>query len=128
MPTVYIIDDDESVRRALSRLLRSAGLDSLGFGSVAEFGEADVAQRDGCIIADVRMPGGSGLDLPDLLRRIGRELPVIILTAQDTEPTRAAAKRAGAAGFFRKPVDDQALLDAIHWVLSGQPQESAGSP
>ena len=70
------------------------------------------------------MPGDSGLDLPEMLRRIGRELPVIILTAQDTEPTRAAAKRSDAAAFFRKLVDDQALLDAIRWVLSEQPQAS----
>jgi len=120
MPSVYIIDDDESVRRALSRLLRSAGLDAFGFASMEAFAEADVAGPDACVIADVRMPGGSGLDAPELLRRIGRELPVSILTAQDTEPTRTAAKRAGAAAFFRKPVDDQALLDAIHWVLHGQ--------
>ncbi len=122
MPTVYIIDDDESVRRALSRLLSSAGLDAVGFASMEAFAEADLGGPDACVIADVRMPGGSGLDLPELMRRKGRELPVIILTAQDTEPTRAAAKRAGAAAFFRKPVDDQALLDVIYWVLSGQPQ------
>jgi len=122
MPTVYIIDDDASVRRALSRLLRSADLAAVGFASMNEFAQAQVAEADACVIADVRMPGGSGLDLPELMRRIGRELPVIILTAQDTEPTRAAAKRAGAAAFFRKPVDDQALLDAIYWVLSRQPQ------
>lgn len=120
MATVYIIDDDESVRRALSRLLRSAGLEPVAFASPDQFAESDVARPDACVIADVRMPGGSGLDLPELLRSIRRELPVIILTAQDTEPTRAAAKRAGAAAFFCKPVDDQALLDAIHWVLSGQ--------
>ena len=117
MPRVYIIDDDESVNRALARLLRSAGFETRAFASVEAFTNAEFEATDGCVVADVRMPGGSGLDLPARLHRLGRELPVIFLTAQDSRATRAAARRAGAAGFFRKPVDDQALIDAIKWAL-----------
>ena len=117
MPKVYIIDDDESVSRALNRLLRSAGFDTRTFATVKAFTDSEFESADGCVLADVRMPGGSGLDLPERLHRLGRELPVIFLTAQDTETTRAAARRAGAAGFFHKPVDDQALIDAIEWAL-----------
>ena len=114
---MYIIDDDLSVRRAMARLMRSAGLTQATFSSVEEFVSADVTDDNACIIADVRMPGSSGLDLPELLARVGRHLPVIFVTAQDTELTRQRARSAGAVGYFRKPVDDQALIDSIHWAL-----------
>ena len=117
MPRVYIIDDDESVHRALARLLRSAGFEPRTFASVEAFTASGVDCSSGCVLADISMPGCGGLDLPKHLRRMGCQLPVIFLTAQDTETTRAAARRAGAAGFFRKPVDDQALIDAIEWAL-----------
>jgi FixJ family two-component response regulator len=81
--------------------------------------DAEVSDEHACIISDVRMPGISGLELPELLARAGRHLPVIFVTAHDTEQTRAIAQRAGAAAYFSKPVDDQALLDAIAWALSG---------
>jgi FixJ family two-component response regulator len=67
------------------------------------------------------MPGVSGLELPALLASAGRRLPVILVTAHDTEETRDIAQRAGAAAYFRKPVDDQALLDAIAWTLIHEP-------
>ena len=117
MARVYIIDDDESVSRALNRLLRSAGFDARTFTSVEAFADSEFASGEGCVLADIRMPGGSGLELPERLHRLGRDLPVIFLTAQDTETTRAAARRAGAVAFFRKPVDDRALIDAIEWAL-----------
>jgi FixJ family two-component response regulator len=116
-PLVYIVDDDWSVRHALGRLLRSAGLPNEAFGSVEDF-LADVGRTENaCVVADLRMSGTSALALPAILRRRGSEMPVIILTAQDSGRTRTAAKEAGVAAYFHKPVDDQALLDAIAWVL-----------
>ena len=115
---VYVIDDDASVRTALQRLIRSAGLEAAVFGSVAEFLAGDPPVPQACIVADVRMPGPSGLDLPALLARRGWRFPVIFVTAYDTAEARRLAREAGAVGYFRKPVDDQALLDAIQWALS----------
>ena len=71
-----------------------------------------------CVIADVQMPGGNGLQLPQHLRQNGLSLPVILLTAQDTAEMRTLAKREGISAFFRKPVDDQALIDAIEWAVN----------
>ena len=115
---VYVIDDDPSVRNSLKRLMRSADLEVAVFDSVQTFLEQADRERRACIIADIRMPGTTGLDLPGLLDRRGYRDPVIFVTAHDTEETRRLARDAGAAGYFRKPVDDQALLDAIHWALS----------
>jgi FixJ family two-component response regulator len=115
---IYIVDDEASMRDAYARLLRAAGMQSRTFASVEEFLSAKWSGDNACVVADVRMPGVSGLDLPGLLQRQGRTVPVIFVTAHDTEETRTLALRAGAAGYFRKPVDDQALLDAIEWALS----------
>ena len=117
MTTVYIVDDDDSVRTALARLIRSANMQVHSFACVDEFIKSDKPDEQSCVIADIRMPGTGGLDLPKLLAARGHKYPVIFLSAQDTEQTRVAAKRAGGAGFFRKPVDAQALLDAIEWVI-----------
>ena len=114
---VYIVDDDESVRRALGRLLRSAGLDHQAFGSGEEF-FADAADKSsGCLVLDLQMPLMSGNDLLARLRSRGMTIPVIALSAQDDSETRERARDLGAVVFFRKPVDDQALLDAIQWAL-----------
>ena len=117
---VYIIDDDESVRRALCRMLRSAGMVASAYATVDRFIAECVCAGDACVIADVRMPGTGGLGIPAALHRIGCDLPVIIVTAQDSDAARAEAKRVGVAAFFRKPVDDQALLDAIEWATQGE--------
>ncbi len=116
--TVYIVDDDVSVRRALGRLLRSVGMDARSFGSAQEFLDSDFTDRNACLIADVKMPGLDGLELQQKLVESGTNLPMILITGFDDEKTRALAKASGAAGYFRKPVDDQALLDAIRWALS----------
>jgi len=118
LSTVYVIDDDLSVRSALKRLLRVCGLQVRAFESVEAFLAHPPAAKNSCVVADIRLPGIDGLQLPALLAGMDLEIPVIFLTAQDTEETRGAARRAGAAGYFRKPVDDQALLDAIEWALS----------
>jgi FixJ family two-component response regulator len=115
---VYVVDDDESVRRALRRLLYSWGLRARTFASAAEFLDSGSREEDACLIADIRMPGLGGLDLQRELRAKGSTIPVIFITAFDTAETRERARALGAAGYFRKPVDDQALLDAIRWALS----------
>jgi len=114
--TVYIVDDDRSVRVALKRLLRSAGLKPFDFDSCQAFLDCDVVASRACVIADIRMPGTSGLELPGLLAERGRDLPVILLSAYDRDDAVEEAKLAGAVALFRKPVDDQALLDAIEWA------------
>lgn len=116
---VYIVDDDAGVRKGLSRLLRSAGLDARSFESPDAF-LAEVANRDhACVLLDITMPGMSGPVVQAELNRRGITLPVIAVSAHDDPESRTRARAAGARLFLRKPVDDQALLDAIHWVTTG---------
>ena len=122
--TVYIVDDDAPVRQALTRLVRSAGLRAEAFQTVPQLLSHASSEEPDCVIADIRMPEISGLELPALLAREGHRPPVIFVTAYDTEENRAAAKRAGAAAFFHKPVDGQALLDAVAWAV----EQNASAP
>ena len=120
---VCIVDDDASVRRAVSRVLRSAGIDVREFGSVDKFLDSDIGSRPACVVADALMPGLTGIDLSRRLHGTGRDLPVILLTAEGNGRLRAQARAAGAVACFRKPVDAQALIDAIEWAL-GDPGPS----
>jgi FixJ family two-component response regulator len=116
---VYVIDDDAAVRRALARLLRSGNLNVETFSSPEEFLSEPREEKDACVIADIRMPGSTGFDLQQRIASRGPRLPIIILSASDDAQTREHARGLGAVAFFRKPVDDQALLDAIWWAISG---------
>ena len=102
----------------MERLFRSVGWSCQRFASVDDFLATPGPSQSGCVISDIRMPGRSALDLPASLVDSRCSMPVIFITADDTPEHRAAAKRVGAAGYFRKPVDDQALLDVIVWALS----------
>lgn len=115
---IYIVDDDHSVRRALGRLIRSEGLNSEAFASGELFLAGLSADAQGCVVMDIRMPGLTGHDVQQRLRLRGQKIPVIALSAQDDDESRNRARELGAVAFFRKPVDDQALLDSIHWLLS----------
>ena len=117
---VYIVDDEPSVCIAYARLVRSAKMQPQTFASVEDFLRAEVKDKNACVVSDVQFPGRSGLELPALLGRAGHHLPVIFVTAHDSPETRGLAQRSGAVAYFSKPVDDQALLDAIQWALSGQ--------
>ena len=117
--TVYVIDDNESVRRSFARLFRSENLLVETFSSPEEFFERPRAQENTCIIADVRMSGSTGFDLAQRLASDGIQTPLIIISASDDPQTREHARELGAVAFFRKPVDDQALLDAITWAVAG---------
>ena len=114
------VDDEPSVCTAYARLARSAKMKPRTFASVEDFMRSDFSDENACVISDIQMPGASGLDLPGMLARIGRHLPIIFVTAYDTPETREMAQKAGVAAYFRKPVDDQALLDAIAWALGGK--------
>jgi FixJ family two-component response regulator len=120
-PIIYVVDDDESVLRAMKRLILSMNMDVESFASGREFLDSDYRDQNACLIVDVKIPGMSGMELQQKLVDKGSKLPVIFITAFDTEETRDQAKKAGAAGYFQKPVDDQALLDSIQWALSNQP-------
>ncbi|MHB0955320.1 MAG: response regulator transcription factor [Pirellulaceae bacterium] len=111
--TVYVIDDDPSVRAALARLLRSAGLNASTFASAEAFLNANLPTENACAIADVRMPGMSGLQLQHELTKAGSPLRLVFVTAQDLEETRGEAVRSGCVAFLIKPVDDLVLLEAI---------------
>jgi two-component system response regulator FixJ len=115
--TVFVIDDDKSVQRALARLLGVADFHVVTFSSVNQFLSLQEWPATACVIADIRMPGIDSMLLPELLAAKGLRYPVILLTAQDTLENRSAASQAGAAAFFRKPVDDQALMDSIIWAM-----------
>jgi FixJ family two-component response regulator len=117
-PTVFVVDDDPSVRTAVKRLLGSVGLPCETYSNAAEFlGRADRGSMSGCLVLDVRMPGASGLDLQRILNRTGTDLPIIFVTAHADVPLTVRAMKAGALEVLTKPFDDQALLDAVYQAL-----------
>ena len=113
---VYLVDDDESVRRALQRLLRSAGFEVKAFSSGESFLETEKFDIKACVVVDIRMPGLTGFDVQEKLSSKGIRIPVITVSAFDDAETRERARKLGAVAFFRKPVDGQALIDAIYWA------------
>lgn len=116
---IFLVDDDRSVVRAISLLLKSAGFDVSGFSSAEEFLEESHVTDCDCIILDLSMPRMSGFDLLERLefRRISAK--TIIITAFDDAGNRERARKMKAAALLTKPVDDQALIDTIKWVLEG---------
>jgi FixJ family two-component response regulator len=113
---VYIVDDDASVRKALARLMRAAGFDPKVFETPDAFLREVSEGSSGCVLLDISMPRVTGLQVQVFLKQKGIDLPVIAVSARDDEETRRIARVQGAEFFLRKPVDDQALLDAIAWV------------
>lgn len=112
-PLVIVVDDDEAVRLALVELMESVGLDVVSFGSTSELLEADLTDRPGCLVLDVRMPGLSGLDLQTQLSSSGDGKPVVFVSGHGDIPMTVQAMKAGAIDFLTKPVRGQALLDAV---------------
>ena len=123
---IHIIDDDESVRQGLSRLLRSVGLASCTYASAQAFLELEHHEPNACILMDITMPVVSGLEFARRLKKASNQIPVIALSARDDEETRKLVKELGVQFFLRKPVDDQALIDAINWVMRSS-KTSTGS-
>jgi len=116
---IYVIDDDESVRKAFKRLFRSVNFDVETFSSAEEFLQSQKPNKNSCIIIDIKMPGLTGFNLQRKLAAQGIQIPVIVISASDDAQVREQARELGAVAFFRKPIDDQALLDAISWAISG---------
>ena len=117
-PAVFVVDDDESVRKGLCRLLISSGYKAEGFASVADYLERGLAGQLHELILDVRMPGSSGLDLQRKLLSQGIRKPIVFVTAYDDARARAEAMKLGAIAFLRKPVDEQTLLRAVRGGIS----------
>jgi FixJ family two-component response regulator len=115
---IYVVDDDASVRQALKMLLTSANMEVRTFEQAKDLLKCEFREEKVCLIADIKMKGLGGIELQQELAKRGIKIPTIFLTAVDSNEIRQQAKQAGAAGFFRKPVDDQALLDTIQWALS----------
>jgi FixJ family two-component response regulator len=118
---VFVVDDDSSARRGLTRLLSAAGYDVHGYASADEFLDDLDPGASGCLILDARMPGLSSEALCTELETRGACLPIIFVTADDDPVTRRRAQKLGAVAFFRKPVDGTALLDAIAWASGPDP-------
>ena len=117
---IFIIDDDQSMQRAFLMLLQSAGFEARAFSSASEFLDYPLVSDSDCIILDLRMPGMNGFDLMARLLVKGIHAPVICVTAFDDAKSREQARELGAAAYFTKPVDDQALIDAINWALQSE--------
>ena len=115
---VYVVDDDESVLRAVSRLIRSAGLDTETFPSAYAFLASAPADRPACLVLDVRMPGLGGLDLQESLRRTDRDIPIVFVAGQSDVPMSVRAMKGGAVDFLEKPLTDVALLEAVERALA----------
>ena len=114
---VAVVEDDESYRGALQRLLKSAGLSVLAFASAEDFLNSGQQREAGCLIADIRMPGMSGLDLQARLNTEQCPIPTIFITAHGDEKMRLQAMRGGAVKFLAKPFDGAILLEAVRVAL-----------
>jgi FixJ family two-component response regulator len=110
---VHIVDDDESLRRAVDSLCRSVGFQTRTYGSAQEFLDAKREDVPACLVLDVRLPGMSGLDFQLKLAELGINLPVILVTGHGDVPMSVRAMKAGAIDFLPKPFRDQDLLDAV---------------
>jgi two-component system response regulator FixJ len=125
-PTIFVIDDDESVRKALRRLLRSVGINVQTFASAEDFLDAALPPPD-CLVLDVRMPDGlGGLELQQQLARGGPCIPIVFITGHEDQQARHQAMAAGAIDFLQKPFDDQLLLEAVARAAAQSNKEKAG--
>jgi two-component system response regulator FixJ len=113
IPTVFIIDDDASVCKSLSRLLRAAGYETETFTSAEQFLKREHGSGTGCIVLDVRMPGLSGVDLQDKLSKADYSMPIIFITGHGNIPMSVQAMKKGAVDFLTKPFDHDELLQAV---------------
>ncbi|SCC67085.1 two component transcriptional regulator, LuxR family [Kosakonia oryziphila] len=122
-PVVYVVDDDNAVRKALVRLLASEGYRAIDFASAESFLSHPLVGVPACLILDLNMPGVNGFDVASALKDRGRELPIIFLTGFGTIPLTVQAMKAGAREFLTKPVEPEQLLAAVADALKGAEQE-----
>lgn len=114
---VFVVDDDDSVRKAVERLLKSVGMNTETFGTADAFLSRPPYEGPCCLVLDIRMPGLSGLDLQEELIKTDMTLPIIFMTGHGTVPMSVRAMKAGAIDFLEKPFEDQALLDLIQHAI-----------
>ena len=114
---IAIVDDDESLQRALQDLIESVGLSTLCFGSSEQFLESEARHKAACLIVDIRMPGMSGLELQAKLKAEGCRIPIIFITAHGDSEMRTVAMGDGAVEFLTKPFNDAVLLELINAAL-----------
>ena len=112
-PLISIVDDDDSVRQALKSLIDSVGFRAEVFDSGEEFLKSPYLSQTDCLIADVRMPGMSGLELQERLSAAGRSIPIVFISAHEDKAARARGLQAGAIDFLQKPFSEDSLLGAI---------------
>jgi FixJ family two-component response regulator len=117
-PLVYLVDDDEAVRDSLGLLFKSVGLECRLFASALEFLDAYDPRQHACLVADIRMPGLSGLELQQRLNEKRAGVPVIFITGHGDVPMAVNAMKSGASDFVQKPFRDQDLIDRIHKALA----------
>ncbi len=123
--TVFVVDDDYSIRRSLKRLLKAAGFSVKTFSSADDFLSYSCRDARSCLILDVRMPGFDGLELQRQLAEAGSEVPIIFITAYADAETEARAREAGALAFLTKPLDDEELLGAACEALGINKEEAS---
>ncbi len=116
-PVVFVVDDDASVRNALSNLFRSVGLRAELFGSASEFLQRKLPQVPSCLVLDIRLPGRSGLDFQTELANANIHIPIIFMTGHGDIPMTVRAMKAGAVDFLTKPFRDQDMLDAVSTAI-----------
>ena len=117
--TVCLVDDDAPLRRALGRLLRSAGFSVETYGTAEDFLAAEHAPPPDCLVLDIHLGRLSGFDVHERLRAAGLAIPTVFITGHDDAVTRERARRLGAAGYVRKPFDEDSLVSAIDRALAG---------
>jgi FixJ family two-component response regulator len=122
---ISIVDDDESVRKAIDALVRSLGYCAATFASAEEFLNSDRLTDTSCLITDLRMPGMSGVELQCRLVAQCRTIPTIFITAFADETTRARVLAAGAVGFLSKPFNEESLLNCLDKALNGLPRAAS---
>jgi len=116
-PLLTVVDDDESVRESLPDLLKEFGFSARAFSSAQEFLSSDSVRETRCLILDIAMPGMTGFDLQQELKRRGQKIPIVFITGQKDEGVRKQAFQQGAVKFLYKPFSDTALLDAVNAAL-----------
>ncbi len=121
-PLIAVVDDEESVRKSLQRLLRASQHDAAVFASGQEFLDSLQTRQPDCLVLDLQMPGLTGLDVQRILTGAGARFPTIIITAHDEPETRARCMAAGAAAYLCKPLHDEMLLDTIATVIGESPE------
>jgi FixJ family two-component response regulator len=125
VPIVYVVDDDASFRKALSRLLRTAGLQVETLASAQEFLAHPIVNRPSCLVLDVRMPGPSGMDLQAALKEAGRDIPIVFMTGHGDVSTSVRAMKGGAVDFLEKPFRAPELLACVQRGLARSQQSRA---